>query len=235
MTRDEIKARIARQLAAKPQEAHLADSALTEIFSGLDRLQALGHHFVLASQLVSQHVPQEWPKWIDGVLWQSEEHLAQGGPASALAPVVPAEPGNIDLEGKMPFQGVVLELKSSEVPPLPSLWAVLPCVHDNKILSDAQALELFDESGKHFGKFVDKVSADKYLVWLETTPQVVEEEIQAKDLDFAESEEARQRRVAEESRQQQVAVAQREAATQINKPYFREEAARPVSQPQEVL
>jgi len=172
MTRDDIKARIARQFQASPQATHLATSALDEVFNALDRLQALGAHFHIAPALVSQHVPQEWPQWRDGVLWQDEEHYKAGQVGALPPPVRPAEEGSIELEGKVPLQAAVVEDKDEvTLPPVPSTWVIVPTVHENRLLSDAQALEQYRASGAHFGKFVDKASADRYLVWLESNPK----------------------------------------------------------------
>ena len=75
MTLSEIRAKIAAALEADPQASHVAGAALDEIQAALTRLQALGHHFVLAARSAEDHVAVEWPKWDDGKLWADQAEL----------------------------------------------------------------------------------------------------------------------------------------------------------------
>jgi hypothetical protein len=90
MTLDEIRTKVGAALAADPQASHLAMAALAEIEAALTRLQAMGHHFMLAVHSAEDHVPAEWPKWVDGVLWQSQAEM-ETAKAEEAAAAKPAE------------------------------------------------------------------------------------------------------------------------------------------------
>jgi hypothetical protein len=187
LSRDDIRNRAAKQFAVQPQEALLANTALTEIFAALDRLRGIGLTYSLTPELVSNYMPVEWPKWVDGRLWDSQAHMEADVPKVLLAPSVPALAGNIAVESKVPFHAIVIEDKDeTTLPPTLPTWVIVSSIDKNLLLSDAQALALYKAGGKHFGKFTTQLAADAYLTWLETTPQrEAQAELEAKDFDEA--------------------------------------------------
>jgi len=69
MTREEQRAKVLAQFAEDPQASHLANQALDEMYGAMDRLRAMG------SPLEAQEsvpVPVEYPKWVDGALYESD-------------------------------------------------------------------------------------------------------------------------------------------------------------------
>src|SRR5471030_2123055 len=108
-TRQDIRNRAAKQFSPSPQNAQMADMALTEIYAALDRLQAIGFTYSLVPDLASNYMPAEWPKWENGQLWNSQEHLDSNAPHVLLEPFAPAEAGNINRDGKVPLHAIVLE------------------------------------------------------------------------------------------------------------------------------
>jgi hypothetical protein len=70
-----VKAEVLALANVDPQRAHLLSSEVTVIEGALAKLAALGHGEVEAKP------PQEWPKWIDGVLHQDQAAYDAAQPA----------------------------------------------------------------------------------------------------------------------------------------------------------
>lgn len=85
MTREEQTAKILSKYVDDPQGAHLASSALKDVYDGFDRLKALGF-FLEADEVIPP--AKEWPQWIDGALYDNAQHYKE---AQELADRLAAE------------------------------------------------------------------------------------------------------------------------------------------------